>query len=407
MGVLRILLYLLLLIFPFGVILRFDLPSSVALSATDLVLFAIFIVFVAQVSRLKKNMFKFRYFRQLLILIIALLVSLFLNAFRLQKAEFLVAFLYLARFVTYSFLLFVLQLFDREFLRKFTVLLGVAGVVFAAFGIIQYIYYPSLRNLYYLGWDEHLYRVFSTFLDPNFAGSLLVLVLVLLTGLFQANVFLSAFAKICIFSSWVILFISFLLTYSRSSYIMFLLTFLFYLTLTKQKFLLITLFLIFFIGIIFIPKDLKSEGVNLLRTASILERKKEIERALIIFQASPVFGVGFNAYRYSKQEYGFLPGDSFESTHSGAGVPNSFLFVLATGGIIGFLVFINFLWKIIRGLYGKVKNRNQKGNLYFSAAIFSSFVGVVAHSLFENTLFFPFIMIWIFAIVGISAGLED
>ena len=35
--------------------------------------------------------------------------------------------------------------------------------------------YPDLRNLWYLGWDPHYYRVFATLLDPNYVGILLVL----------------------------------------------------------------------------------------------------------------------------------------------------------------------------------------------------------------------------------------
>ena len=51
----------------------------------------------------------------------------------------------------------------------------ISGSLIVLLGFIQLMFYPALRNLYYLGWDEHLYRMFSTFLDPNFAGAFFVL----------------------------------------------------------------------------------------------------------------------------------------------------------------------------------------------------------------------------------------
>src|SRR3989344_4212784 len=75
--------------------------------------------------------------------------------------------------------------------------------------------------LYYLGWDEHLYRLFSTFLDPNFAGAFFVLYF-----LFALNILIDSLKKQTKFFSLFIGLMSFLaliaifLTYSRSALLM-------------------------------------------------------------------------------------------------------------------------------------------------------------------------------------------
>ena len=90
------------------------------------------------------------------------------------------------------------------------------GIGFGILGLMQFFLYPDLRNLMYLGWDPHYYRLFSTLLDPNFVGIILVLTLILGCGLWkkkQKNFFLMI--------GQLIGFVSLLLTYSRSSYVSF------------------------------------------------------------------------------------------------------------------------------------------------------------------------------------------
>ena len=95
--------------------------------------------------------------------------------------------------------------------------LMVSGAIFIVFGYIQYLFYSNLRNLYYLGWDDHLYRLFSTFLDPNFAGIFLVLILLLTVQYFFLERKTKIKIVIAMFS--VLALIALYLTYSRSAFI--------------------------------------------------------------------------------------------------------------------------------------------------------------------------------------------
>ena len=120
--------------------------------------------------------------------------------------------LYLWRWILYSGLYFVALepvISWKQWLRW----TYWSGVLVAGLGLFQYVYYPYLRNLSYLGWDPHLYRVFSTFLDPNYLSLYLVLTLFLGMYLYDRTVrFVYMFGQL-------VTFVALLLTYSRSGFI--------------------------------------------------------------------------------------------------------------------------------------------------------------------------------------------
>ena len=84
------------------------------------------------------------------------------------------------------------------------------------------------------------------------------------------------------------------------------------------------------------PKNFKSEGVDLLRTASIKSRAESYINAFKIYRLSPFFGTGFDSYRYAQQKQGMLDQRNWQTTHSASGVPNSFIFIFVTTGVFGF-----------------------------------------------------------------------
>lgn len=405
MDVLKLLLYALLIVFPLGVVVRIPILQSAYMYPTDTVALFIFLVFAYRIFTAKKNPLAIPLFKQLYLFIGFAFLSLILNSYTLEGREFFVSLLYLVRFLAYSALLFVFCYLDKSFIKRYVRLLALSGFVFVIFGFVQYFLYPNLKNLYYLGWDEHLYRMFSTLLDPNFAGAFFALEFFLLLALFQGKknrTFWLSFGYITgLFATASAL----LLTYSRSSYTAFLVGGVMYFLYSHQKKLLFMLLFIFFIGIVMLPKNIGGEGVKLLRTASILARVDAQQKAITIFKDSPVLGIGFNAYRYAQKRYGFLTQDSWDMTHAGAGVPNSLLFVLATTGIVGSLLYINFWFRVLRELLtetsSNVQDRTLKQRWYVNTALIASILGLFVHSLFENSLFYPFTMLWIYIVIGV------
>lgn len=398
MDLLKKLLYFALIAFPLGAVIRIKIVESVYIYPLDAAVGFIFLNILFIAIKSKKNIFKIPNFKALLYFAFFAFIGLLINPFHLPFMELLISFLYLGRFLIYSSLLSVFVFFPLKFSSKYLFLLSLSGFVFVVLGLLQYLYYPDLRNLYYLGWDEHLYRLFSTVLDPNFAGSILVLDLLLLLGLYQSkNNRAEWFKKLYLAGIFVAL-LSIFLTYSRSTFVMLLSSGIIYLFITRQKNKIIILLLIIITGIIILPKSFKSEGVDLLRTASITSRTQSYVNALNIYKISPFLGTGFDSYRYVQQKLGLLDQKNWQSTHSAAGVPNSLIFVMVTTGILGFVFYINLWARFLKNVYYKVYGNNKLFYLY--SAVFSSIIGIFIHSIFENTLFYPFIMFWIFILLS-------
>lgn len=369
-----------LFLFPFGEIARINLGNSVILRPLDAGIGLLFICWLSWKLYNREKIKPNKILLPLLLFTLSGFLSLVINSSSLSLNEFIISLSYSLRWLAYSSLFFVTYGFDSKFKKKAYNLLLILGIIIVGLGYLQYIYYPNLRNLFYLGWDEHMYRMFSIFLDPNFAGAFFVLFFLYLLDRYLKK--RTALIGLILISTLIAVF----LTFSRSALIMLLVSSSLFLILLKKKVLITLLFGIVFVAFIISSRFFNIENVNLLRTVSSKARIETSENALKIIQKNPIFGVGFNAYRYAQFKYG-LSNEVNIVSHADAGTDNSFLFVLATTGILGFLLYI-FMWLRI------VRNVN-------SLAI-ASIVGVFVNSLFINSLFYPFIMFWIWILLALS-----
>lgn len=393
---------------PIGQIGRLQISQTVTTTITDILVLLTLGVFFTRLLFKKERMKGDISFLKLLMLFGLIgAVSLLVNSARLTIDTFFVSFLYLFRWMTYAFVSIVAINLTILWKRRVFVVMGITGGFTLLAGYMQYFFYPDLRNLYYLGWDEHLYRMFGTFLDPNFTGAFLVLYSLLLAAFFVNAMKRESIKKALILGLLLLLCtIAVFLTYSRSSLIMlFTSATLFFLLLKTKKdisyrvkfFVLAVFILCAAVFSLFSPRSFQTEGTNLLRTASIASRSESMQRAITIFLDNPLLGVGFNAYRYAKERYGFIKEKRYTfPDHAGAGVENSYLFVLVTTGIVGFLIYTVMWFSILRSSYKK------RGDV-FSLALFSSTVGLLVHAMFINSLFYPSIMLWIWVLAGITA----
>lgn len=377
MDVLKYLFYILLIIgLPLSELARISFGQVATTLMDVLVLLIVGTFFVLKGRFMQKE----ELIKPISLFVLSLILSLILNIPRLSLPQLLVSSSYIVRWASYASIYFVIRQFDLPFKQKINFLLIVSGGIIVLFGFLQYFLYPDLRNLFYLGWDEHLYRFFSwTFFDPNFAGIFLVLYFIFL--LFQKEI-----KKILIVTLEGFTLISILLTYSRSAYLSLVIGLISYFIIFKrfkQALITIASFSILFIAISKVPAY--SEGTNLLRTASSLARFDSAKKALTIFRDNAIFGVGFDAYRYAQERYGYI-NESKRLIHSGAGTDNSFLFILATAGIIGFLAYIFLLYKLF-----------SLGSNFLALSI----IVVLLDSLFINSFFYPPIMLWIWILAGI------
>lgn len=362
----------------------FRLPigeSGISITPTDVLAF--FTVTLWLGRRMKKGVAFGRLGLPIFVFIGIGFLSLVLNSRSLTPLEFSISFLYLVRFAFYVGLYFVVRELNSRSKATTMHWLVISGSLAVLFGFVQYFLYPDLGNLRYAGWDEHLYRLFSTFLDPNFAGAFFVLALILLLELFFAKK--DKRFHLLLIVGGVLTVVGILLTYSRGAFLMFVVGLTTFLLLRRKYRMLLFSLALFVLGIAILPKGL-SEGVNIFRTSSILARGKAAEQAITILKDNPLFGVGFNAYRYAQRRYGFFPPEeNWRTVHAGAGTDNGFLFVLATTGIVGFITYLYLWWTVL-------KKRDP--------LVQSSVVALFVNSFFLNSLFYPTIMAWVFLLLG-------
>ena len=272
--------------------------------------------------------------------------------------------MYLVRWIVYS--LFFASIIQLVKSKQIVYIMYSISIITAILGITQYIIFPDIRSLTVAEWDPHYFRVVGTFLDPGFTGLILVFTLIFFT--LRHHKFL-----------WVLAYIPFALTYSRSSYAAFLASMAYIAWKIKGWKFFFGILLLFTLTIYLLPRAPDGEGVKLERTNSIQARIDSWVTAWKIFAEHPILGVGFNTYRYAQ-------GASLKS-HAGAGADSSLLFVAATTGLVGLMAY---LWYLKR--------------LFSLEPITYYLIPLLIHSLFLNSLFYPAVMVWIALLLSVSGS---
>jgi len=354
--ILKLLIFSLFLVLPFGQLTRLPIPHpAINIYLHDLIISFILICWLTTKPKKLPSLTK-----PISLFILTALTSLIIASFRLPFQSILISSLYLIRWSVYTSLYFILT--DKNLKLPLKKLLVISASLLALFGLAQYFFLPDTRFLKTLHWDDHYYRVISTLGDPTFVGIILVLALILLPSLNSPWWLYSLFL------------LPLLLTYSRSSYLSLLAAAITTVILkTKHKiFLIISLFLL--ITLPFLPRP-GGEGVKLERRFSITQKVANYREGIVIFKQSPIFGTGFNTLRFYRND---------QTSHAAAGLDSSLLFVLTTTGVIGFLAYLNLL-----------KHLWQTSDI-----LKISLSALLIHSLFSNSLFYPYTMIWLWALLA-------
>lgn len=406
MKIVNFILTVTILLLPLGELGRFTIWNEVAFSLNDFLIGLtvgtwLFLILLKKIPIPKLN----KIFSAIGIFAIVASFSLIINIPSLLISQTIISSFYLVRWVCYALLCVVISGIEIDYKKRLAKYMLLSGFLFVLGGYLQYFLYPDLRNLYYAGWDEHLYRMFSSFLDPNFAGVFFVLFSIFCAGkLFSLDKkdFRQKKEFYVLGFILVLTIIAAVLTYSRTALIM-LTTAIVVLFTLKKSYIRIFLMLVFLvIGIGLSAQTFKSEGTNILRIASTQARVDSAKKAITIFLNNPILGAGFNSYRYAQIRYGVLSERRSQISHSSAGTDNSFLFVLATTGLIGFSSFLFVLYKIIMHAFETDFSKNTA-----SLVLITSLISLVIGSLFINALFYTFIMEWFWILVGLSIKTDE
>lgn len=355
----NIFIFLFLIIFPFGQILRIGIfhPLDIVVGAGALYAF---------INKFKKPNI-FTYFDNFIfVAFVAWLMSLFVFK---STAVFYGA-LYLIRLVSYFYFYVYLVNFVNKTKQNKMLLpqaLLAVSTVSALFGWIQFFTFPDIKPFFTWGWDEHLYRLVGTFLDPTFLG--LIIVFGLLAAIANKKWLLVAF-----------LFISMAFTYSRASFLAFLIGLPFVLS-SGQKFKSWAFVAGALVLVALLLPTSRNHSINLFRNFSAIARVENYKTTINIFKKSPVFGVGYNNMCLAYQKY--IGPQSFAS-HACSGSDSSILFILATTGVCGLISFFALLTALFKSFY--------QNKLFMGI-----FVSLLVHSIFSNSLFYSWIVGYVLA----------
>ena len=319
-------------IWPFGQLLQLTpLGSPLHLQSLDIISALLFLSLFISSSR--KKITQDPLFKPLVIFCLVALLS------RPDPA-------YLLRFVSYTSFYFAFRVVE---FRRYYPYLVISSMIFMTIGLLQYFLLPDTRFLTYIGFDDHYFRLIGSLLDPNFTGLVLVIFTLLVPKLF----FLFPLLALA-------------LTFSRASFLALAVSLL-YLAVVKKQFRLLLLILILGIALYFVPKPF-GEGVNLFRTFSIFSRLENQSQALAVFAQNPILGVGFGPRK----------------------IDNSFIFVLATTGTVGFTIFLSFLkkaWQLTADPLAK-----------------AAFLAILVHSLFNNSFFYTPVLALFFLLLNFRSS---
>lgn len=318
-------------------------------------IFSLFILFIKYRFDPIKDAWK--KFQPVFILLGILTISLLTDFASFTFFQNLVGALYLYRLHLYFIYFFYLRYHVQKNINFSKVIKN--GIFFIAVLTIistltQYFLYPDLRNLFYQGWDPHLYRTFGVFFDTSIASAVFGIFFLTINRPVIKTIYLLLIA----------------LSFSRSVYLGLSLT-LIYLFASQKKYVKIFLFFLFFATlIVLIPKPF-GEGVNLARYYSINSRINDYKEGIDLWKKKPLIGYGYNRIRYVKKS---------DSLHSGATYSSSFLTILVSSGIFGLISFVWALWCL------------RKSNKL--APFLLIFISLV--SLSDNIALHPFILFLLF-----------
>lgn len=317
-----------------------------------------------------------------------------LNAIRFFSSdEIITGSLYWFRWVAYAAVYFLVRdlVSKGEKIRDpLLLLLIIDGLFIAVSGFIQLIILPDFRlQAVESGWDPHRNRLLSTFFDPNFTGAFLGLCLSLvISQLFSPG------RKLLPAVALPVLLLALLLTFSRSTWLMFGVIILIF-GLLRSRFLLLLAVFLAFSAYFFVPRvQTRLSGVTDPADSAHF-RLISWNNTLKIAGDYPSTGVGFNLFRYAQADYGFFDFRDPSGGHAGAGSDSSWLLVLATTGVFGLLIFSLLYFRLLLESW-KVRST------VVGLALLSALAGLVVETNFINALFYVPIMSWIWLVAALE-----
>lgn len=367
----RLLIWVAILVWPFGQLLILPSTSSslrwYALDLMALLIGAYLLLWPPLRARLPQEPL----FKPILIFVSVLGLSLLLALPTLKNGQVLIAGAYWLRLVFLSLMYFGLRILDKG--DKKMILFGAIGI-FLLLGFGQYLFIPDTRSLAMFGFDDHYYRLVGSLFDPNFTGLIMAAFTLIALHHFDGRQKLIALVPL----------LGLALTFSRASYLAFAVGLIF-LVIKKRWWYFLGFLPLLAAILLIIPKPF-GEGVNLLRTFSISSRLNNQMEGWNMFLEKPLFGHGFNTLPTKQPTLS----EKFTPIRVG-GIDNSFLYILATSGIVGLAAFLYLIWSLWK-------------LAEWTPVVQAVLLAVLVHSLWNNSFFYSWIYVLILILCDYASG---
>lgn len=298
----------------------------------------------------------------------------------------------LLRFWTYIFMFFVIMTFiDTQEQIKNIVKISMLSVLFVGImGLVQYIAgdstFPNPESIGPIG------RVYSTFVNPNFFGAFINIVIFPALVLVKRKVKHYKYIYVIIF----LLLLNLIFTYTRGSWLGFAIGLMIFIAFFSKKFLIP-------ISII-APLSLFIPGIWERITSifdpnswTIIERYKLWKTGYLMFKEHPILGVGNGNYltRYGEYIKKYTELDLGRDQYA---VHNTFIKVLAETGILGLIPFIMVIIYFIKEIFLVFRKSADSLSKDISLAFMCSIVSYLIQNISNEMFFIPQVHVfyWIF-----------
>lgn len=317
--------------------------------------------------------------------------------FGLSGLALMVSLAYLARWCVYFLVyLVVINIVRADDVPGVWRSLETMMLIFAAFGIIQSIFIPHFAQVVYpdsrvyVDWDEQGHRLVSTMLEPNIAGSMLMLMLLVNVAQLSGGERVPIWKPLLFFAALVA-------TLSRSSFLGLAVGLTIILAVRGVSRRMLQFGAI--VGVAFLaalPRLLEyAMSFNKLTVsdASAMSRVINWLRALEVWADNPVFGIGFNTFGFVVERYG--------GTRAGAGSYSSdggLLFIAVMTGIVGLALYVAMLVYVFRSCRRVWRDAELPASWRaLAVGIGAGIPAIIVHATFVNSILTPFVMemLWV------------
>ena len=315
--------------------------------------------------------------------------------------QLVISLAYLARWLAYFGLyVVIINVVRAEEVVVLWHTLESAIIAFAAFGLVQAIFIPHFAQVVYpdsrvvIDFDEQGHRLVSTVLEPNMAGAMIMLVLLVQLAQLAGGVRLSSWKPLLLFAALIA-------TLSRSSMLGLIVgSVIILLARGISKRLLRSLVVIGAIALGAAPWLLRfaaSYG-KLGIDASALTRIASWIRAIRIFSDHPLLGIGFNTYAFVQESYGYVRMGN--GTYS---VDGGLLFIAVMTGIVGVSIYLGMIALVVRRCRSVWREPTAPAeHRALATGIAAGTVALCVHCLFVNSLLTSFVMEPLFLLWSLS-----